>query len=40
MLNGVGHVPMWDDAPLIASTILELSTSVDGHAVTGVQAGS
>lgn len=39
MLNGVGHVPMWDDPRLISSTILELSTSVDGHAATGVQPG-
>ena len=39
MLNGVGHVPMWDDPGLVARTILGLSTSVDRHAGTGVRRG-
>jgi pimeloyl-ACP methyl ester carboxylesterase len=29
-LDGLGHCPMLDDAPLTANTILELSQRVDG----------
>jgi pimeloyl-ACP methyl ester carboxylesterase len=30
-LAGVGHVPMYDDPPLVVSTVLELTASVDGR---------
>lgn len=34
MLDGVGHVPMYDDPPLIARTILETTRAADAAAMT------